>query len=199
MEWEKTFETRDARFFDFNSIHPNIVSRVRDPVGAWNYCGKEEHILDHGDAPCPRPMKRKAMLDAFDAESKDEFLELVKMIDPTRYIFQHQNLEYYANKRYAMAVPTYTPDPKQSFSLPKEIEDWLEQRSEVLSYTPAPPAPTSVGELITQTLPPLTIIIVRQAQITHPGWTYKNWKNPMGKITGTTYLLERSLRHGLPR
>ncbi|AXF50879.1 replication-associated protein [Lolium perenne-associated virus] len=130
-EWEKKYETTDARHFDFESIHPNIVSRVRDPLSAWNYCGKDGVAIDYGECPQPRAInKRKQMMDAFDASSRQEFMEMIKNADPGRYIFQHQNLEYFANKQFAVCIPQYVSDPDLIFNIPDELTTWLSQRHE---------------------------------------------------------------------
>ena len=136
----KPVETTNARKFDRNGIHPNIESNVRNPNATWEYCGKDGNSKDFGDPPPPRKMtKNEQMLKAIKADNKEDFLEAMKHADASRYIYQHDQLITFANKRFKKEIDEYKSAEGLQFNLQDDMVTWLAQRNEVSAMQPPPP------------------------------------------------------------
>lgn len=97
--------TRNARLFDFAGYHPNIAKVGRTPRKAYDYCAKDKNLVageefEEEDFGRHNEPKVSAWAEIVDAESKDEFWERVKRLDPRALVTNYRNICAYADATY---------------------------------------------------------------------------------------------------
>lgn len=121
IEWTNVFDTRDERKFDIDGQHPNVQT-ARNASHVYNYCIKDGNFISNRQC-APSETKCRKFSELVDAENSDTFWELLKRDHPRDYIINHERLEYYANKRYQIEKPIYSPTYTE-FNIPDEVLQW---------------------------------------------------------------------------
>lgn len=115
---------RTERFFDLRGHHPNIDGRIRNPQATFDYVSKDGDYCDHG-TPGTLTTKWASVISASTAE---DFWTSVKEVSPKDFVINHERLEYFASKHYAVASSAYvSPYVPESFDVPQELKDWSAQ------------------------------------------------------------------------
>jgi hypothetical protein len=63
--------------------------------------------------------------EALSAETKEDFMAVIKKTDPKSFIVFHDKLEYYVEKWYKPPVPQYEPEDRDFLRVPIEMRDWV--------------------------------------------------------------------------
>lgn len=125
--FDRKIDTRSVTFFDFKGQHPNIIS-PNDLEATKIYVQKDGNYIEEGDFPATK--KRKAVDDAWEAilnEATDNvtFMALAKAKDPKNFVLNHEKLEYFAAKHYAVKRTTYV-SPYANFIVPSDVQGWVQ-------------------------------------------------------------------------
>ncbi|KAG0634272.1 hypothetical protein HOY80DRAFT_1099626 [Tuber brumale] len=132
----KRFETRNMRYFDIQCgdrvYHPNICTVFRTPEKAYDYIRKEGNII-------VEDFKREtgvrggrsggegsaALLACFDAVTKQQFLDDLRLAAPRLYLASYNNVRCVAEQHYPTVETEYlSPYGSSSWKLPTVVEDW---------------------------------------------------------------------------
>lgn len=111
--WENKFSTRDCRAFDVSGCHPNIVASYGTPEAGWDYATKDGDIVA-GGLERPRGSNRSVhgssqkWHEIVLAETRDEFFELCKSLDPRSLCVNFPSLRAYADWRYRLDRAPYS-------------------------------------------------------------------------------------------
>lgn len=110
------FSTRDCRAFDVGDCHPNIVAGYGTPQVGYDYATKDGDIVagglerpsgGHDRLPAAGGVWSRIVL----AETRDEFFELCKDLDPRSLCVNFPSLRAYADWRYRLDRSPYShPD-----------------------------------------------------------------------------------------
>lgn len=111
--FSRKFSTRNCRAFDVGGFHPNIVAGYGTPEAGFDYATKDGDICGgglerpSGDEP-GLPKSRGVWADIILAETRDEFFELCKDLDPRSLCVNFNSLRAYADWRYRLVPTAYT-------------------------------------------------------------------------------------------
>ncbi|QIR82241.1 replication associated protein [Chicken genomovirus mg4_1218] len=116
IDFGRRYTTRRADVFDVDGRHPNIQSRLRDPVAGYDYVIKDGDVVAGG---AERPEAKQNAVDKrqdnwhaiCNATSRDEFFELVREHFPERLVTGWNNILAYANHHFPLV-----PEPSQPVS-----------------------------------------------------------------------------------
>lgn len=130
--WHGRFASRDARVFDCDGQHPNI-SVPRSTADVIRYCAKDGDILENcAGEPFAKDNKRTCdWTTAIEEPTKRAFMARVASIDPRAYVVMHQQIEYYADKKYGDKAGEYTGRVRGNFTEPPMLTNWVENNYEV--------------------------------------------------------------------
>ena len=111
--WERKYSTRNCRAFDVAGHHPNIVASYGTPAAGWDYACKEGDIVAGG---LERPSGGNDRVSGSGsvwaqivlAETREEFFELCKDLDPRALCVNYTSLKAYADWRYRLDRAPYT-------------------------------------------------------------------------------------------
>jgi len=131
MSDKKKFESRNARVFDIDSYHPNILRGVKTPESMYDYATKDGDICGGG---LERPNQGKESSSStddfwrgvFDAEGKEETLRCARELGVGlfgRYYFQVRAI---AEEKARRSPLDYQPDVSLEWELGPypELVDW---------------------------------------------------------------------------
>lgn len=129
--FEKKFQSRNARVFDIDSYHPNILRGCKTPESMYDYATKDGDICGGGlERPDPRGESAKNNDDfwrgVFDAEGKEETLRCARELGVGlfgRYYFQVRAI---AEEKARRSPLDYQPDDSLEWELGPypELTDW---------------------------------------------------------------------------
>ena len=111
--FERKFSTRNCRAFDVSGRHPNIVAGYGTPENGWDYATKDGDIVGGG---LERPSGGNDRVSRSGsvwsqivlAETREEFFELCKDLDPRALCVNYTSLKAYADWRYRLDRAPYT-------------------------------------------------------------------------------------------
>lgn len=127
--FEKKFSTRNARVFDIESHHPNILSGIRAPSKAWDYATKDGDVCAGGlERPTEATNTKHHIIAAILAETtRDGLLERARELDPGLYVRNYFQLRAIAEERDSWTPRNYITPTGLEFTteLYPELADWL--------------------------------------------------------------------------
>jgi hypothetical protein len=104
VDFGRKKQSRRADYFDVGGHHPNIVPSRGRPEGGWDYATKDGNIVAGG---LGRPgtsgpsQTKNPWGQIVGAESREEFLDLVRELDPKSFVLKHQEVVRYADIFFA--------------------------------------------------------------------------------------------------
>lgn len=111
VDFGRRFETENARRFDVEGHHPNILCIRRTPECAWDYAGKDGDVIhENGLRPTPSRSKRCREEDwaiIRSAPTRDEFFEKGYELATRDFILFGSSCALYADQRYNPKKPCY--------------------------------------------------------------------------------------------
>jgi len=102
----------------YKGYHPNIQS-ARDTKAILTYIRKDGLFQENW------PDKRSYMEIMDQAETQEQFLQLIKNNQPKDYILHLEKIEYASQRLFARPASPYKPNDEQPWKLPDDIEKWL--------------------------------------------------------------------------
>lgn len=122
---ERKCSTRNERYFDHLSRHPNIVSRIKDLQATFDYVSKGGDYIDHGK---PEPDVKKKWSDLVNCTTAAEFWTTAPMVSPRDFVLNRERLISFAEWKFPAATTGYVSSyPQESFNAPQELLDWQQQ------------------------------------------------------------------------
>jgi len=134
---------RDARKFDVDDYHPNIVPSRGNPGDGWDYATKDGDVIAGGlDRPGggiegagAQSELRGAVRNSHAAwtrivaaEDREEFLDLCKQLAPERLVCSWSSIVKYADWRYARVLAPYTsPSGHWELGAMAELNEWSDR------------------------------------------------------------------------
>jgi len=117
--YDKKHESANERYYDIRGFHPN-VQPCRSIKDVYNYISKDGDYISNFNPN----KKARFSVEMEDAETKEDFINLIKQSDYQAYVINHDKIEAYAEKLYTRAAspPIKYPD---SINLPQELMDWM--------------------------------------------------------------------------
>jgi len=107
-------QSRRSDFFDVDGHHPNIVPSRGRPGEGWDYATKDGNIVAGGlERPCRDgvPQTSDKWSQIISAESREEFFDLLRQLDPKTLVTRWSELNKYADANYAVREQPYVgPD-----------------------------------------------------------------------------------------
>jgi len=120
--YEKQKRVRDARYFDYNGLHPNIQT-VRDPKKCQEYCIKDGEYIANMDLVSGKRTYGDIIKGCSDAQ---EFLVQVEEHYPRDMVLYFDRISTYADhkwpKKSQRNVVEYT-----EFVVPDGLGEWAEE------------------------------------------------------------------------
>jgi Geminivirus Rep catalytic domain/Geminivirus rep protein central domain len=117
--YDKKHESINERYYDVRGFHPNIQP-CRNIKDVYNYIAKDGDYI-HNFNP---NKKARFNIDMEEAETKEEFLTLIKESDYQAFVINHEKILSYAEKLYARAKSPPLEYPPCT-NLPQELMDWV--------------------------------------------------------------------------
>lgn len=116
VDFGRTFRSRRSDIFDVGGCHPNISPSRGRPGDGYDYATKDGDIicggLERPDSSSKKSEGKQAVYrEIVDAESEDEFWELVRELDPRALCLNYPSLRKYADNRYKRTVAEYEHPP----------------------------------------------------------------------------------------
>lgn len=126
--FQRRFQSRNARVFDFDGIHPNIGG-IRGGTELRNkitYTKKDGDFKEHGVDPLAGPVhKQQKWLDLIDnSAGPSDFMAQAKTVAPRDFILQNDKFEAFANKYYN-EPGEYEPSYTEFQNVPGDLGDWV--------------------------------------------------------------------------
>jgi len=116
----KKRDIRDKRHFDWMDQHPNIQS-ARNIVDVLEYISKDGNFVDFGVPPGTKNVWTTIVA----ANSKEDFLSLVKEHDPCNFVLRHEQIINYANIYFEDPLPIYRPKFTE-YTIPTVLQHWVD-------------------------------------------------------------------------
>lgn len=112
VDFGRTFRSRRSDIFDVGGCHPNISPSRGRPGDGYDYATKDGDIicggLERPDNSGKKSEGKQAVYrEIVDAESEDEFWQLVRELDPRALCLNYPSLRKYADNRYKRTVAEY--------------------------------------------------------------------------------------------
>lgn len=130
VSYEAPLRVRNARYFDIEGRHPNIVSKINNLLKCWNYCRKDNVYLEGGiftRAPDGnRDTGNKWGLIREGSTSTESLLDLVKQHDPRSYYLYYDRIEANANKIFKPVREKYISPPELQFTITPQMQHYLD-------------------------------------------------------------------------
>lgn len=133
IDFGKRFRSRDARVFDFDGIHPNIVAiRTKNQYkNNVDYTKKDGEFKELGEYDEPEESRHKQQhwIDLIDGSTDAaDFMGKAKSVAPRDFVLQNDKFEAFAQKYYN-TVSTYVSEyePEDFPNVPGGAADWVEQ------------------------------------------------------------------------
>lgn len=120
LEWNEQKRVRDANYFDYGTLHPNIQT-VRNAAKCQEYCTKDGDYIANMEIA---QGKRTYGSIIADSRTQEEFLTSVEATYPRDMVLHFDRIRTYANHRYGQDRREYTSE-FSSFVVPEVLEDWV--------------------------------------------------------------------------
>ncbi|WGO62798.1 replication protein [Genomoviridae sp.] len=120
VDFGRKKQSRRSDFFDVGGHHPNIVPSRGRPEGGWDYATKDGDVVAGGLARPGSdrlPAAANIWSSVVDAESREEFLDLVRQLDPKTFVLRHRELLEYADRYFAERIEPYVGPAGLEFEL----------------------------------------------------------------------------------
>ncbi|WGO62809.1 replication protein [Genomoviridae sp.] len=120
VDFGRKKQSRRSNFFDVRGRHPNIVPSRGRPDGGYDYAIKDGNIVG---GTLERPSRGgvssapNIWRSIVHAESREEFLDLVRELDPKTFVLRHRELLEYADKYFAERIEPYVGPDGVEFEL----------------------------------------------------------------------------------
>lgn len=118
--YDKKHESVNERYYDIRGFHPN-VQPGRSITDIYTYITKDGDYIANFNPN----KKARFSVEMEDAETKEDFLNLIKQSDYQAYVINHDKIDAYAEKLYARAVSPPLEYPPCT-NIPQELEDWYQ-------------------------------------------------------------------------
>lgn len=128
--FRERFQSRNARVFDFDGVHPNIesVRGERNVANKIAYTKKDGEFQEYGNEPAiaERANKQQHWLDLIDSSTDAaDFMGKAKSVAPRDFVLQNDKFEAFAQKYYN-TVSTYVSEyERETYTVPSECDDWV--------------------------------------------------------------------------
>lgn len=112
--------SRRTDFFDVGGIHPNIEPSRGSPEGGWDYAVKDGNVVAGGLARPGGgglPKATNPWGDVVSAESREEFFDLLRLLDPKTLVTRWSEINRYADAAYAPERQPYVGSDGYEFEL----------------------------------------------------------------------------------
>ena len=129
--FDRKFQSRNARVFDIDSYHPNILRGIKTPEQMYDYAVKDGDVCGGGlERPDPRGKSTQSTdefwSNVFDAETKEETLRIARESGVGlfgRYFFQVRAI---AEGKAIRSPLDYVSPPELEWELGPypELSDW---------------------------------------------------------------------------
>lgn len=137
LDFGRQFSSRDTRIFDIRGQHPNILRVGRTPRRSYDYAikdgdirGQSEGYLGPPDTPRREQGERSSdWATIVSAETRDDFFELVRSLQPRALACSFVSLARYADWRFRPTPTPYQHPEDWSFRLDRYqvLLDWAEE------------------------------------------------------------------------
>lgn len=120
VDFGRKKQSRRSSFFDVGGKHPNVVPSRGRPEGGWDYATKDGDVVAGGLARPGSdrlPAAANIWSSVVDAESREEFLDLVRQLDPKTFVLRHRELLEYADRYFAERIEPYVGPVGLEFEL----------------------------------------------------------------------------------
>jgi len=122
-------QSRRRDYFDVGGHHPNIVPSKGRPEGGWDYATKDGNVVAGGlgrPGTSGLPQTPNPWREIVCAESREEFLDLVRQLDPKSFVLKHQEITRYADIYFAENRQPYVGPDGIGFELGMvpELDEW---------------------------------------------------------------------------
>lgn len=129
VDFGRKKQSRRADYFDVGGHHPNIVPSRGRPEGGWDYATKDGNVVAGGlgrPGTSGSPGAKNPWSEIVGAESREEFLDLVRQLDPKNFVLRHQEIVRYADIFYAESREPYVGPDGVRFELGMvpELDEW---------------------------------------------------------------------------
>lgn len=129
VDFGRKFRSRRSDIFDVNGFHPNLSSSYRNPAGGYDYAIKDGDVVAGGLERPPtteRPEKQNNWHEIIMAETREEFFESARRLDPRALVTSFSQLEKYADWRYRVDPEQYRHNPEHHFDTGRypELDEW---------------------------------------------------------------------------
>lgn len=103
-DFGRKFRSRRSNIFDVAGRHANITPSRGSPERGWDYAVKDGNVVAGGLArpgSSGLPKAQNIWSQIVGAESRSEFLDLVRDLDPKSFVLKHSELLAYADRYYS--------------------------------------------------------------------------------------------------
>uniref|UniRef100_A0A8E7L5X3 Replication-associated protein n=1 Tax=Emberiza rustica Genomoviridae sp. TaxID=2814949 RepID=A0A8E7L5X3_9VIRU len=132
VDFGRKFQSRRQDIFDVAGRHPNIVPSRGRPEFGWDYAVKDGNVVAGGlgrPGSGGLPAAENKWSQIVGAEDREEFLRLVRELDPKSFVLRHQEILGYADRYYAEDREPYVGPDDVMFDLGMvpDLAGWREQ------------------------------------------------------------------------
>lgn len=130
--FDRKYRTRNARAFDVDGYHPNVLTGRRTPAAMYDYATKDGDIcaggIERGELEQPATeSKDEKYRYIIDANTREEVLERAAEVDPAFFLRSYLALRAYAETKDFKNPLDYVSSASNTFSTENypEIDDWV--------------------------------------------------------------------------
>jgi len=119
-DFGRKYQSRRSGVFDVDGRHPNIVSSRGRAEFGYDYAIKDGNVVAGGLARPGSgglPQTSNKWSQIVGAEDREEFLRLVRELDPKSFVLRHQEILGYADRYYAEDREPYVGPDDVMFDL----------------------------------------------------------------------------------
>ncbi|ANC51601.1 replication associated protein [Faeces associated gemycircularvirus 19] len=122
-------QSRRGDYFDVGGKHPNVVPSKGRPEGGWDYATKDGNVVAGGlgrPGTSGLPKAPNPWREIVGAEGREEFLDLVRQLDPKSFVLKHQEIVRYADIFFAEDREPYVgPDGiRFELGMVPQLDEW---------------------------------------------------------------------------
>lgn len=121
IEYTEQKRVRDATYFDFNNVHPNIQG-VKRPKECQEYCVKEGDFIANMEIARGKRTYGELIKGA---STSEEFLVAVEEAFPRDMVLHFDRITNFANHKWPKYNNEYTTEFSQ-FVVPEDLVAWME-------------------------------------------------------------------------
>ena len=226
VDFGRIFRSRRIDVFDVEGRHPNVQHVGRTPWVAYDYCLKEGDVVaGAAERPKERraglPKPDEVWVDIMAAETRDEFFYLCEQLAPRSLCLSFNSIAAFADWKYRVDPQPYQHPDGPQFSEEKVgvLHEWAQTnlgRRTGGTYLRGgvkwtPPGGAYPAGLISTAYPPRKLgcwgagsslplhyanCYYRASEKPGAHWTYKSWKDTMGKVAREPRLFWRTFQLG---